>query len=271
MKTINFLSYLKNLGITLWVENSKLRYQAPKGAMTPEIKQEIGTRKPEILAFLKTATITSGSVQSVITPAKRDEDLPLSFAQQRLWFVQQLSPDSQSYNMLEALELKGTLNIVALEQSLSELIRRHEVLRTTFPTVDGKPIQRISPEFTLSLPIHNLQELSKDEQAIQIRQMAKSLASQPFDLAAGPLVKFTLLQLNSQEHVLLLKMHHIIYDGWSLSIFFSELSELYAAFTQGLPSPLPELPIQYADFAVWQRGWLTGEVLERQLNYWQKQ
>jgi amino acid adenylation domain-containing protein len=271
MKVVEFLSYLNSLDIKVWLEEEKLRYQAPKGAMTPKIKQEIGEKKPEIFAFLKEAKTPSSSVESAIIPVSRDEDLPLSFAQQRLWFVHQISPDSTAYNMLEALRLDGSPNIVALEQSLSELIRRHEVLRTTFPTVEGKPIQLIAPDTALSLPIHDLQGLSASEQTEQIRQIAKSVASKPFDLAVGPLVQFTLLQLNSEEYILLLKMHHIIYDGWSLSIFFGELSQLYAAFTQGLPSPLAELPIQYADFAVWQRQWLTGEVLDRQLNYWQKQ
>ncbi|MBW4673930.1 MAG: amino acid adenylation domain-containing protein [Desmonostoc geniculatum HA4340-LM1] len=271
MKVVEFLSYLNSLDIKIWLEEDKLRYQSPKGAMTTEIKQEIGTRKPEILAFLKQAKTPSSSADLAIVPVSRDEDLPLSFAQQRLWFLHQLSPDSHSYNMLEALRLNGSLNIVALEQSLSELVRRHEVLRTTFPTVDGNPIQRIAPATALTLPIHDLQGLSAQEQTTQIRQIGKSQASKPFDLAVGPLVEFTLLQLSPEEYVLLLKMHHIIYDGWSLSIFFSELSQLYAAFTQGLPNPLPELPIQYADFAFWQRQWLSGSVLESQLNYWEQQ
>ncbi|MFN6534745.1 MAG: amino acid adenylation domain-containing protein [Nostoc sp. EkiNYC01] len=271
MKVLEFLSYLNSLDIKIWLEEDKLRYQSPKGAMTTEIKQEIGTRKPEILAFLKQAKMPSSSADLAIVPVSRDEDLPLSFAQQRLWFLHQLSPDSHSYNMLEALRLGGSLNIVALEQSLSELVRRHEVLRTTFPTVDGNPIQRIAPATALTLPIHDLQGLSAQEQTAQIRQIGKSVASKPFDLAVGPLIEFTLLQLDRQEYVLLLKMHHIIYDGWSLSIFFGELSQLYAAFTQGLPNPLPELPIQYADFAFWQRQWLSGSVLESQLNYWEQQ
>ncbi|MEH2192673.1 MAG: amino acid adenylation domain-containing protein [Nostoc sp.] len=271
MKVIEFLSYLNSLDIKIWLEEEKLKYHAPKGAMTTEIKQEIGTKKPEILAFLKQAKTPFSSVESAITPVSRDQDLPLSFAQQRLWFLHQLSPDSHSYNMLEAMRLDGSPNIAALSQSLNELLRRHEVLRTSFPTVDGKPIQLIAPPTALNLPIHDLQGLSAEEQTTHIREMAKSIASQPFDLAVGPLVQFTLLQLSEQEYVLLLKMHHIIYDGWSLNIFFGELSQLYTAFAQGLPSPLPELPIQYADFAFWQRQWLTGEVLDRQLNYWQKQ
>ncbi|OBQ09544.1 MAG: non-ribosomal peptide synthetase [Anabaena sp. LE011-02] len=271
MKVVEFLSYLNSLDIKVWLEEQKLRYQAPKGVMTSEIKQAIGTRKSEILAFLKQAKTPADTVELAIIPVSRDEDLPLSFAQQRLWFLHQLSPDSTAYNLLEALRLEGALNLVALEQSLTELIRRHEILRTTFPMVDGKPVQRIAPPSTVTWQIEDLQGLSTEEQTAQFRQMAIAAALKPFDLAGEPLVQFTLLKLSPYSYILLLKMHHIIYDGWSLSIFFGELSRLYEAFTQGLPSPLAELPIQYADFAVWQRQWLTGEVLDRQLNYWREQ
>ncbi|MCA2629515.1 MULTISPECIES: amino acid adenylation domain-containing protein [unclassified Microcystis] len=271
MKVVEFLSYLNSLDIKLWLEGEKLRYQAPKGVMTPEIKEEIAAKKPEILDFLRAAKIPTNTVDLEIIPVSRDQDLPLSFAQQRLWFLQQLSPDSHSYNLLDALRLEGNLNLLALEQSLSELIRRHEILRTTFPMVEGQPIQRIAPPSTVSLPLEDLQGLSKNEQTEHLQEIAIAFSLKPFNLAKESLVQFKLLKLGSQEYVLLLKMHHIIYDGWSLSIFFGELSQLYAAFVRGLPSPLPELSIQYADFAVWQRQWLTGEVLERQLNYWQKQ
>ncbi|QEI43192.1 Linear gramicidin synthase subunit B [Dolichospermum sp. UHCC 0315A] len=271
MKVVEFLSYLNSLDIKVWLEEQKLRYQAPKGVMTSEIKQAIGTRKSEILDFLKQAKTPTNTAELAIIPVSRDEDLPLSFAQQRLWFLHQLSPDSTAYNLLEALRLEGALNLVALEQSLTELIRRHEILRTTFPMVDGKPIQRIAPPSTVTWQIEDLQGLSTEEQTAQFRQMAIAAALKPFDLAGEPLVQFTLLKLSPYSYILLLKMHHIIYDGWSLSIFFGELSQLYEAFTQGLPSPLAELPIQYADFAVWQRQWLTGEVLDRQLNYWREQ
>ncbi|MEH2084714.1 MAG: amino acid adenylation domain-containing protein [Nostoc sp.] len=268
---VEFICQLSDLSINLEIDGDRLRCHAPEGGLTPTLRQEIAGRKTEIMQFLRQAKRIKATHQLPIQPVPRDGKLPLSFAQQRLWFVQQLSPESDSYNMLEALRLDGSLNVVALEQSLSELIRRHEVLRTTFPTVDGNPIQHIAAATALNLPIHDLQELSALEQTSQIQEIVKYLASQPFNLAVGPLVQFTLLQLSQNEYVLLLKMHHIIYDGWSLSIFYRELSQLYAAFTQGLPNPLPPLPIQYADFAFWQRQWLTGEILERQLGYWQQQ
>jgi amino acid adenylation domain-containing protein len=269
--TFDFLCQLKNLSINLETDGDRLRCHAPEGTLTSTLRQEIANRKTEIISLLKQAKQVKVFERLAIQPTPRDCELPLSFAQQRLWLVQQLSPDNNSYNLLEALRLDGSLDIAALKQSLSELVRRHEILRTTFPIVNGKPIQLIAPDTALTLPIDDLQGLSRQEQTSQIRQMAKSLASQPFDLGVGPLVQFTLLQLSDRENVLLLKMHHIIYDGWSLNIFFGELSQLYAAFSQGLSSPLAELAIQYADFAVWQRQWLTGEVLEQQLNYWQQQ
>ncbi len=269
--TVEFLSHLTNLSIYLETDGDDLSCYAPEGALTPTLRQEIAGRKTEIIIFLQQAKRVKAAHQLPIQRMPRDGELPLSFAQQRLWFLHQISPDSRSYNMLLILRLDGSLNIVALLQSLSELVHRHEVLRTTFPTVDGNPIQLIAPDTALTLPIHDLHSLSALEQTAQIQQIAKSQASQPFSLAVGPLVEFTLLQLSDQEYVLLLKMHHIIYDGWSLNIFNRELSQLYAAFTQGLPNPLAQLPIQYADFACWQRQWLTGSVLNRQLNYWQKQ
>ncbi|MEH1793156.1 amino acid adenylation domain-containing protein [Nostoc sp.] len=277
--TFEFIRKLTNLSIELEadgvsgapLEEVRLRCHAPEGVLTPSLRQEIAGRKTEIILFLQQAKHVKTSHQLPIQRVPRDGELPLSFAQQRLWFLHHLSPDSRSYNMLDVQRLNGALNVVALSESLNELIRRHEILRTTFPTVDGKPFQLIAPPTALTLPVHNLQGLSAQEQTDRIRQMAQSLTSQPFDLAVGPLVQFSLLQLSQQEYVLLLKMHHIIYDGWSLNIFFRELSQLYTAFAQGLPYPLAQLSIQYADFAVWQRQWLTGVVLERQLNYWQQQ
>jgi amino acid adenylation domain-containing protein len=276
---VEFVCHLSNLNINLEtdgvsgapLEEVRLRCHAPEGVLTPTLRQEIAGRKTEIIQFLQQAKQVKAAHQSPIPKVSRDVELPLSFAQQRLWFLHHLSPDSRSYNVLVSLRLNGSLNIAVLEQSLNELVRRHEVLRTTFPTVEGKPVQLIADPSSLILPVYDLQGLSTQEQTDRVRQIAESVASQAFDLAAAPLVQFILLQLNQQEYVLLLKMHHIMYDGWSLSIFIRELSGLYTAFIQGLPNPLPQLPIQYVDFAVWQRQWLTGEVLERQLTYWQKQ
>ncbi|MDF5720953.1 MAG: amino acid adenylation domain-containing protein [Rhizonema sp. PD37] len=269
--TVEFLRHLSNLSINLETDGERLRCHAPEGVLNPILRQEIAGRKTEIILLLQQAKQVKASNNHLpIQPLARDGELPLSFAQQQLWFLQQLLPDNHLSNMLLLLRLCGSLNILALEKSLSEITRRHEILRTIFPTVDGKPVQTIVPPSTLTLPVINWQELSVQKQIDQIRQIASAEASKPFDLAIGPLVQFTLIQLGGQEFIFMLKIHHIIYDGWSSNIFVRELSQLYEAFTQGLPYPLAKLPIQYADFAVWQRRWLQGDVLQTKLTYWQQ-
>ncbi|HEY9649116.1 MAG TPA: condensation domain-containing protein [Coleofasciculaceae cyanobacterium] len=195
----------------------------------------------------------------------------LSFAQQGLWLLEQLQPGSIAYNMSVALRLVGSLNVAALEQTLNEIVRRHEVFRTSFTVVEGQPVQVIAPSVTLKLPVMNLGELPNASQSLKVQQLITEWSQQPFDLAQDSLLRGMLLQLAKQEHLLLLSTHHIVCDGWSLGVFIRELVTLYTAFSQGKPSPLPELPIQYADFAIWQRQWLQGEVLETQLAYWKRQ
>ncbi|MDZ8030713.1 non-ribosomal peptide synthetase [Nostoc sp. DedSLP04] len=200
----------------------------------------------------------------------RDGDLPLSFGQQRLWFLDQLVPNHAFYNVPEAIRLRGVLNATILEQSLNEIINRHEVLRTTYSSLNGQPIQVIHSTFPIKLLVVNLQGLSPDDRESQVHQIVLKEAQRPFDLAQGPLLRTTLLQLSSEEHILLLNLHHILCDDWSLSVLFEELSVLYQAFSTGNPSPLPDLAIQYADFAAWQRQWLQGEILDNKLAYWQQ-
>lgn len=195
-----------------------------------------------------------------------------SFAQQRLWFLEQLMPNNPSYNVPAAIRLEGRLDVAALQRSFNEIVRRHEVLRTTFAVVEGLPVQVISEALSLSLPVVNLMELlERRERETQAQQLAGEDAQAPFDLACGPLVRMALLRLGEEEHILLLNMHHIVSDGWSNGVLVRELSTLYAAYVANRPSPLPELPIQYADFAFWQRQWLQGKELEKQLAYWRRQ
>ncbi|MBE8986271.1 amino acid adenylation domain-containing protein [Nostoc sp. LEGE 12450] len=205
-----------------------------------------------------------------------EELLPLSYAQQRLWFLDQLEPNSASYNIPLALRLVGNLNQAALKQSLQEIIDRHEALRTNFITVNGQPIQIIREQRTGSkeqgiVSIVNLKHLSTTEQEIVTQQLVQQEAIQPFDLANQELIRATLVLLNKTEYVLLVCMHHVVSDGWSMGVFVQELAALYKAYSEGEPSPLAPLPIQYADFALWQREWLQGDVLQTQLNYWQQQ
>jgi amino acid adenylation domain-containing protein len=205
-----------------------------------------------------------------LQPIPREEDLPLSFAQHRLWFLDQLAPGSNAYNIHAAVRLSGHLDAEALEQSVSEVVRRHEALRTTFANVAGRPVQVISPATALTLPRVDLMALPESDRESELLQLASAEAQRPFDLAAGPLFRATLVQMGAEEHAVLLTMHHIISDGWSIGVLIKEMASLYEAFSQGRPSPLSALPIQYADFASWQRQWMQGEVLEKQLAYWTK-
>ncbi|GCF08361.1 amino acid adenylation domain-containing protein [Dictyobacter arantiisoli] len=209
---------------------------------------------------------------SPIEASSRPEYLPLSFAQQRLWFLNQLEPDSTAYHIPQATRVRGLLNRIALEQALLGVIQRHENLRTTFPMREEQPIQQISPKPLTRMPVVDLSKLGQQEGEDEARRLAQQEAQQPFDLVNGPLLRCWLLQLESQEDtVLLLTMHHIISDGWSMSILVRELTSLYTAFPHMETASLPALPIQYADYALWQRSSLQGEVLERQLDYWKTQ
>ncbi|HEY0604516.1 MAG TPA: amino acid adenylation domain-containing protein [Herpetosiphonaceae bacterium] len=209
-----------------------------------------------------------------MTPHEAYIFLP-SFAQQRLWFLDQLAPGMTAYNLPSAVRLRGRLDLPALHQSLAEIIRRHEAIRTTFATVDGQLVQVVAPESEQPadalLPLVDLRALPAPERDAEVRRLALEEARRPFDLAHGPLLRAGLLRVNDDEHVLLLTMHHIISDGWSLGVLVRELVALYSAFASGQESPLAPLPIQYADYAMWQREWLDGEVLEAQLEYWRQQ
>jgi len=195
----------------------------------------------------------------------------LSFAQQRLWFLEQLEPGNAAYTMPYAIHLRGVLDVEALQRSIQEIISRHEILRTTFAIVDEKPVQVIASTFNFELPVNELEFLPGANKDTYILELAQEAARQPFDLSKGPLIRAVLLQLAEEEHVLLLTMHHIVSDRWSVAIVLRELALLYDAFITGDPSPLHELPIQYADYAHWQRQWLQGDRLETQLAYWKRQ
>lgn len=201
----------------------------------------------------------------------RDSELTLSFAQQRLWFLEQLDPANIAYNIPYAVRLTGALDRSVLERCLSEIVRRHEVLRTTFTTRQGKTVQVINPAEPCVLELRDLQQLRPEERKAGAQRMAHEEARRPFDLEHGPLLRTMLLCLDEQDHVLVLTMHHIAFDAWSIGILLPEMGALYQAFAAGQPSPLPELPIQYADFAHWQTNLLQGETLAGHVNYWRTQ
>ena len=206
------------------------------------------------------------------TPAAAEEDvfvLPASFAQKRLWFLDQWEPGA--YNIPMAVRLTGELDVAAMERGLQEIVRRHEALRTSFKMVDGDLFQVIVPQMPLLLPVLDLQKFPEDVRKVKMRRLVREDIRRPFDLRHGPLLCATLLKLGEQEHALLLTMHHIISDAWSMELFFHELKTLYVAYASRQSSPLPEVSIQYADYAIWQQEWLQGEVLETQLAYWKQQ
>ncbi len=211
--------------------------------------------------------------QSTIRPRAGDAELPLSFAQERVWFFDQWEPGTPVYNISFALRLTGRLDAEILGRTLTEIVRRHETLRTSFAATDGRPRQVIAPAERAAalLELVDLQHLPEEARAAETRRLALEAARFSFDLGRGPLLRTVLLRLGAEEHVFLLTIHHIISDGWSNGILQREIVAIYTAFAGGLPSPLPPPPIQYADFALWQRAWLQGEVLDQHLAYWQRQ
>jgi amino acid adenylation domain-containing protein len=210
-----------------------------------------------------------GLLSPPLLPVNRDSILPVSFAQQRLWFLDQLEPNSSFYNISRARRLRGNLNVSALSQTITEIVRRHEALRTSFWSEAGTPYQRINECESVPLPVIDISAVRDREHEVERR--ATEETARPFDLSRGPLLRASLLRLSADDHVLVLTLHHIAADGWSLAVLFDELTRIYEAFASGKPSPLPALPIQYADYAVWQRQWLQGETLEKLVAYWKKQ
>ena len=196
--------------------------------------------------------------------------MPTSFGQDRLWFIHQFDPENISYNSGHAYRLVGQLNLAALEKSLNEIVKRHEILRTSFSFTKGQPVQVISPASKLSINFADLRNLAEADREAEAKRLATGLVRQPYDLAKSPPLRISVLCLDENMHVLVLALHHIIHDAWSADILFRELLTLYNAYSAGHPSPLDELPIQYADFSVWQREYLKGDVLERLLAYWKK-
>ncbi|MEH1944165.1 MAG: amino acid adenylation domain-containing protein [Nostoc sp.] len=271
MNTVEFVSYLRSLDIQVSIDGKKFRCNAPEGILTAELRAEIQERKAEIIEFLETSNRTNNYSFRPIVPISRSGNLPLSFAQQRLWFLDQLIPNNPFYNIPLALHLTGSLNKAALEQTFNEIVRRHEALRTTVGIQSGQPVQVINPMLTITLPVIDLRQLPQAEREIQARRLTTQEAQRPFNLSTDSLLQVKLLWLDETQYILLLTMHHIVSDGWSIGVLIQEIAALYTAFASNQPSPLPKLTIQYADFAYWQRQWLQGEVLEKQLSYWQKQ
>ena len=242
--------------------------QLPKSVL----EQRIAELSPEKRAIFEQLLNRSQGVDASIRPRDRKQDPPpLSFAQEQLWFLEQLAPGNWFYNETSALHLEFPVDLKALEWSINEVIRRHEALRTTIAVVSGVPVQIIAPELRLPIASIDLRKLAQAERDAQARRLATEDAQTSFDLAVSPLLRVTLVQLGDADSLLLLTMHHIAFDGWSFMIFLREISEFYEAWLAGRSPNLPALPIQYADYAVWQRKFLRGEGLESKLAYWRKQ
>ena len=231
----------------------------------------LSSERRKLLSKLFEGEKRSASSLPQIPQREESDAFPLSYAQQRLWFLDQLAPGNTFYNVFGNIRLTVPINVEVLERTFNEVVRRHEALRTTFSVIDSEPVQLIADELKLPLPVIDLRHLPANERESEALRLATEEAQRPFDLSQGPLVRTTLLKLSEREHILLLTMHHIISDGWSMGVFSEELMQLYTAFALGRPSPLKELAIQYADFAVWQREWLQGSVLDEQLQYWKQQ
>ena len=238
------------------------------------LTERLANLSPVKRALLKLRLEEKGTILPVeqIIPRRSTPGLaPLSFAQQRLWFLNQLEPESSAYNESNATRLSGPLDVLALEKALNQIVARHEVLRTTIVVIDGTPQQLIAPSRTIDLPVIDLRARTDKDRNSEAHRLTIEATRRPFDLSRDLMLRGLLLRLTDQEHILLLVKHHIASDGWSAGILWQELTTLYRAFVTGEPSLLPDLPVQYADYAVWQRGWLQGEALESQLKYWKKQ
>jgi amino acid adenylation domain-containing protein len=278
---VEFLSTLRSLDVRVWADNGQLRVSAPDGVLTPDLRAQLAARKAEILAFLQQANQASQDTPEIQRTA-RDGSIPLSFSQHRIWLFDQLEPQNPAYNIPASVRLIGPLNMAAIQASINEIVRRHEVLRTTFGSVNGQISQVIAPAFSLPMPVTDLRGLPVLERDAAVRQAVNEEARRPFDLAAGPLLRVSFLRLvddsatGAGEHVLLLTIHHVVSDDWSMGVFVRELAALYPVFASGQPpapgggAPLPELPIQYADYAAWQRSDSYGKVLQSQLEFWKE-
>ena len=240
-----------------------------------DLRKRIAALPPEKRALFERQLQEKGlqlaQSKSTICKRKNLNELPLSFAQQRLWFLHQLEPNTTAYNIAIAWRFTGNLHIALLECCLNTIVERHEILRTAFVAVDGQPSQVIVPKLLLSLPIIDLRSLSELNLSTEVEKLTKLEAQSPFNLTEAPLIRVKLLQITDNENILLLTLHHLVADGWSRGIILQELTALYKSFLNKQPSPLSELPIQYVDFAVYQQQWLQGEELKAQITYWKQQ
>ena len=282
MTTVELLASLRHLDVKLTLDGDMLRFSAPRGVMTPDMRAALLERKAEVIQFLRQSQERAGAAGGPISPAPRNPDpsirqdsagrgnevLPLSYAQEDIWRHLRQRPPGAAINKLMAVRLAGPLDVCALGQSLAALAQRHELLRTTFQLVEEQPVQVIMPALPTDIRLLDLTDRAAPEREAELQRFARAALSAPFDLARGPLLRALLLRLDVQQHALLITIHPLVWDGWSRGVLVRDLAALYSACRAGQPAPLPPLPIQYADYAVWQRRWLEGPALQRLRSYW---
>lgn len=264
MTALELIARLRELGIRIAARDGELEVDAPRGALDATLRAELLSHKSELLRLLAWSRRTASDV--ALEPVSREQKLPLSWAQQRLWFLDQLEPASSAYNISWTVRLRGELDYAALQAALDQLTARHETLRTVFPDESGEPYQRILAQFSMPLQQESLAGVGD----AQLRARLGQIAAEPFNLSAGPLWRVMLLHVADDEHIMLVVIHHIIADGASMRVLFRELAVCYDAAVSRTPAALPALPVQYADYSVWQRKWLDSAELERQTAYWQE-
>ncbi|ATB40791.1 non-ribosomal peptide synthetase [Cystobacter fuscus] len=271
MSVRELLGTLAAKGVRLRVDGDSLRVEAGKAVLTPELRAELSARKGDILAFLRKHSPRDEAGSASAQALARPEVIPLSSGQERLWFLDRLSPGSPQYNVHLGIRVRGTLEGKALRRSLDELVRRHEVLRTSFPEVEGSPRQVIAPPDTgVELTLVELPGLTEQEREEELQRRSDALARHCFELAKGPLLRVTLVVLGADDFALFVTKHHIITDGWSLGVFVRELSALYAGFVRGQPAALPPVSMQFAEAALRERAWLAGDSGARERAYWKQ-
>jgi len=268
---IELLGQLRSLNVGLSLDGDALKCSAPQGVLTPELRRELGERKAEVIAFLQASRQARVAGDSGIARIDRSGPLPLSLAQQRLWFLNQLDPDSPVYNIGAVLRMKGKIDVSALERTLQHIVQRHEDLRTGFVQMNGAPQAVIRDGRDWRLEKIDVSHLSDDGPGSELRKYAAQLIREKFDITRDSLFRVQLLTVAPEEHILLFVMHHLISDGWSMGVMGQEFAELYSAYAAGREPSLTPLSIQYADFAAWQRKWLESGELDRQLPYWKEQ
>ena len=269
MELTEFLAFLHNQDIQISVDQDHLKVNAPAGTMTPEVQAELLRRKPELIELLQSIQKNAKPVFPKIQHLPDILNAPLSFSQQRFWFLNQFDPLNTAYYVSVGIEMNGDLNVPALSQAISEIIRRHTTLRTVFRTADNnQPVQIILDHNPFHLEIIDLQAMQGEQGEKEARLIIEQQMQVPFNLDRGRLIGVTLFRFGLNRHWLFIRTHHIVSDGWSMGVFIRELQTLYQAFQSNQPSPLMELDVQYVDYAVWQHKWFTPEAFRSQLDFW---